>query len=41
MRFNSWHGLTSGVAYTYSHCLDYADGDVPGFINNAYNLAAE
>lgn len=41
MRFNSWHGLTSGVAYTYSHCLDYADNDVPGFINNAYNLAAE
>lgn len=41
LRFSGWHGLTSGAAYTYSHCLDYGDGDVPGAINDAYNLAAE
>jgi hypothetical protein len=41
LRFANWHGLTSGVAYTYSHCLDYQDGDVPGDNNNAYNIAAD
>lgn len=41
LRFSNWHGLTSGVAYTWSHCLDFADNDVPGAINNSYNLAAE
>jgi hypothetical protein len=41
LRFASWHGLTSGVAYTYSHCLDYQDNDNAGVINNAYNIAAD
>jgi Carboxypeptidase regulatory-like domain len=41
LRFTNWHGLTSGVAYTYSHCLDYQDNDNSGNINNAYNIAAE
>lgn len=41
LRFSNWHGLTSGVAYTYSHCLDFSDNDNGGNINNAYNLAAE
>jgi len=41
LRFSDWHGLTSGVAYTWSHCLDYTDGDVGGFIQNTYNVAAE
>ncbi|MGH9445317.1 MAG: carboxypeptidase-like regulatory domain-containing protein [Terriglobia bacterium] len=41
LRFASWHGLTSGLAYTYSHCLDYQDNDNAGDDNNAYNLAAE
>ena len=41
LRVSDWHGLTSGVAYTWSHCLDYADNDVPGTIVNAYNLGAE
>lgn len=39
-RSTDWHGLTMGLAYTYSHCLDYADGDLSG-INNNYNIAAE
>lgn len=41
LRTSSWHGLTTGVAYTYSHCLDYQDNDNSGDINNAYNIAAE
>ncbi|MGH9404241.1 MAG: carboxypeptidase regulatory-like domain-containing protein [Terriglobia bacterium] len=41
LRFATWHGLTSGVAYTYSHCLDYVDNDNSGFYNNNYNLNAE
>jgi hypothetical protein len=41
LRFSDWHGLTSGISYTYSHCLDYVDNDNSGFINNAYNLAQE
>lgn len=41
LRFSSWHGLTSGVSYTWSHCLDYRDGDVGGFIQNAYNVGSE
>jgi hypothetical protein len=41
LRFTNWHGLTSGVSYTWSHCLDYSDGDVGGFIQNAYNIPSE
>ena len=41
LRIAQWHGLTSGVNYTYSHCLDYSDGDVPGAIANSYNVGAE
>lgn len=46
LRFSEWHGLTAGVSYTYSHCLDYVDNDNAGLtgtgtIQNAYNLAAE
>lgn len=42
MQFTNWHGLTAGIAYTYSHCLDFYDNDVnSGDINNAYNLLAE
>ncbi|MDE3178234.1 MAG: carboxypeptidase regulatory-like domain-containing protein, partial [Acidobacteriota bacterium] len=41
LRFSNWHGFTSGLAYTYSHCLDYQDNDNAGNINNAYNVAAE
>ncbi len=41
LRFSNWHGLTSGLAYTWSHCLDYVDNDNPGTIPNAYNLARE
>lgn len=41
LRFSNWHNLTAGVAYTYSHCLDYQDGDVPGDNNNAYNIAVD
>ncbi|MGH9398028.1 MAG: carboxypeptidase regulatory-like domain-containing protein [Terriglobia bacterium] len=41
LRLSTWHGLTSGVSYTYSHCLDYQDNDNAGDINNAYNVAAE
>src|SRR5579875_3595158 len=41
LRFSNWHGLTSGVAYTYSHCLDFQDNDNAGDNNNAYNLAQD
>jgi len=41
LRTTQWHGLTAGLAYTWSHCLDYSDGDVPGFIQNAYNIGSE
>jgi hypothetical protein len=41
VRFQSWHGLTAGVNYTYSHCLDFSDGDVGGNIDNSYNVGAE
>ncbi|MGE5325471.1 MAG: carboxypeptidase regulatory-like domain-containing protein [Deltaproteobacteria bacterium] len=40
MRFTNWHGLTSGWAYTWSHCIDYVDNDLGG-IPNAYDLARE
>jgi hypothetical protein len=41
LRISNWHGLTTGAAYTYSHCLDYVDNDNPGTIPNAFNLARE
>jgi hypothetical protein len=41
LRFSSWHGLTTGAAYTYSHCLDYVDNDNAGNTPNNYNLARE
>lgn len=41
LRTNEWHGLTSGVAYTWSHFIDFASSDVPGFIQNAYDVGAE
>lgn len=41
LRFSDWHGLTSGVSYTWSHCMDFSDGDVGGIIANSYNLASE
>ncbi len=40
LRISNWRGLTTGAAYTWSHCLDYVDGDLGG-IPNAYNLARE
>lgn len=42
LRTNDFHGLTLQASYTYSHALDYADGDVPGNnAENAYNVRAE
>jgi hypothetical protein len=41
LQFANWHGFTSGVAYTYSHCLDYQDNDNSGDNNNAYDIAAD
>ena len=43
LRFSSWHGLTTGVAYTWSHCLDYIDNDNSntGNFPNNYNLSTE
>lgn len=40
LRASTWHGLTMGAAYTYSHCLDFIDGDLGG-IPNFYNLGSE
>jgi hypothetical protein len=41
LRTTSWHGLTTGIAYTWSHCLDYGDSDWTGYIQNAYNVGSE
>lgn len=42
LRFAGWHGLTSGVSYTYSHCLSYANGDASGVdVQNAYDIGAQ
>jgi hypothetical protein len=41
LRFQNWHGLTSGINYTYSHCPDFIDGDVGGIIDNSYDVGAE
>jgi hypothetical protein len=40
LRASNWHGLTTEAAYTYSHCLDYVDGDLGG-IPNFYNINTE
>lgn len=40
LRISNWHGFTTGAAYTYSHCLDYVDGDLGG-IPNFYNITTE
>jgi len=41
LRTSNWHGLSSGVAYTWSHSIDFASGDVPGITQNAYDVRAE
>lgn len=42
VRTEQYHGLTLSAAYTYSHSLDYASGDVPGNNHqNAYNWSLE
>jgi len=42
LRVSTWHGLTTGAAYTYSHCLDFVDNDNAGGNSfNYYNLAGE
>jgi hypothetical protein len=41
LRTSNWHGLSSGVAYTWSHSIDFASDDVPGITQNAYDVRAE
>jgi hypothetical protein len=42
IQFTGWHGLTGGFNYTWSHCLDYSDGDASGIqVQNSYNIGAE
>lgn len=43
LRFANWRGLTSGISYTYSHCLSYANTDAQGSseVQNAYNIASQ
>lgn len=41
LRFSNWHGFTSGLSYTYSHCLNYQDNDNAGTNNDAYNIAQD
>jgi Carboxypeptidase regulatory-like domain/TonB dependent receptor len=42
VRTQSWQGLTLQASYTWSHALDYNDGDVPGNIaQNPYNWKLE
>lgn len=42
LRSQAWHGLTLQGSYTYSHALDYNDGDVPGNIaQDPYNWKLE
>jgi hypothetical protein len=41
MRFSNWHGLTSGIAYTWSHCLDISDGDFGSANLDAYNVRGD
>ena len=42
LRTQMWHGLTVQTSYTWSHALDYNDGDVPGNIaQNPYDWKLE
>ena len=41
LRTSNWHGLSSGVAYTWSHFIDFASANVSGIIQNAYDVGAE
>lgn len=41
LRLQSWHGLTSQLAYTWSHALDYETGLLPYVPQNPYNERAE
>jgi hypothetical protein len=41
LRMQSWHGLASSVAYTWSHSLDYETGALPYLPENSLDEAAE
>jgi hypothetical protein len=41
LRSSSYHGLTSQLAYTWSHALDYETGLIPYLPQNSYDQAAE
>ena len=42
LRTQKWHSLTMQASYTWSHALDYNDGDVPGNIaQNPYDWKLE
>jgi len=41
LRTQSWHGLTTQLAYTWSHALDYETGLLPYVPQNPYNERAE
>jgi hypothetical protein len=41
LRSLSYHGLTSQVAYTWSHALDYETGLIPYLPENSYNQKEE
>lgn len=41
LRFQSWHGLTSQLAYTWSHALDYETGFLPYAPQDPRNEKAE
>jgi hypothetical protein len=41
LRLQSWHGLTSQLAYTWSHALDYETGLLPYVPQNPLNEKAE
>jgi hypothetical protein len=41
LRTQSWHGLTTQLAYTWSHALDYETGLLPYVPQNPYNEKAE
>jgi hypothetical protein len=41
LRTQNWHGLTTQLAYTWSHALDYETGLLPYVPQNPYNEKAE
>jgi hypothetical protein len=41
LRTQSWHGLTTQLAYTWSHALDYETGFLPYVPQDPYNEKAE